>query len=143
MCTRTTTNENASAKIQKKLGAKFDYVVLCFRHQMSQILLMSSCSQLVLLHIKSLAGSLPSLTLSPEATVIDLKRSIQSSCPESAGKRLRLMTARTTDWSQFAELTHDSSTLSKCGITDGTEINVVIENLYAGPTLNQVPIVSL
>jgi hypothetical protein len=45
----------------------------------------------MLLHLKSLAGTLPSVELPADATIRDLKRLIHHACPGTVGKRLRLL----------------------------------------------------
>jgi hypothetical protein len=84
----------------------------------------------MLLNISTLSGCLPPIEVSHDATTGDLKRRIQEVCPETASKRLRVM-QRHEPSDEFAELDQIDQRLSSRGVSDGSELSLVIEELRA------------
>jgi hypothetical protein len=89
-------------------------------------------------HIKTIAGELPPVELSCSATVADLKRMIAHE--PSVNKRRRLLLLPDSnplldyfdrDSQTVVELVDDDQTLQKCGMQNGSGVNLVVEDFRA------------
>ena len=84
----------------------------------------------MLLNINTLSGCLPPIEVPSDATTRELKRRIQEVCPGTASKRLRVM-QRHEPSDQFTELEQIDQSLSSCGVSDGSELSLVIDEYRA------------
>ena len=81
----------------------------------------------MLLHISTLSGSLPPVEVPADATTKELKRRIQSFCPETANRKMQLMKSENVKKGatvKYIELKMDKL-LSSYGIKDGSQLSVV------------------
>jgi hypothetical protein len=84
-------------------------------------------------HIKTLAGSVYSIDIAPEATVHELCQNLRNQNSDWTSKRLRLMMRPEGD--QFIELDDASVPLQSCQVEDGAELILTIDDL---PLLTEV-----